>query len=271
MGSWNSPHLSESKVLRLSSPYRRGLTKTLIVIHYLHPESLSLMNGIHVEDERNMSPGLKLRRAPRRLLNDHINGTRPSSPVFSPRESSTCFYKARDSPETACRSHNCKRSFTEYRGKVVLITNVATMSDNARKEFTEMNCLVEELGCENFSLLAFPSNTFGDHHDSLSPLLSRYPTKEPGDNEEILNMLKCVRPGCDFQPKFEMFQKADVNGEEESSIFKYLKKKLPVPQDCPLWIAGSCKEIRWKPILRTDISGNFEKFLVNHRGVPVQR
>ena len=48
--------------------------------------------------------------------------------------------------------------------------------------------------------------------------------QEPGANsKEILNGLKCVRPGNGFQPNFPLFQKIQVNGKDEDQIYTYLK------------------------------------------------
>lgn len=42
-------------------------------------------------------------------------------------------------------------------------------------------------------------------------------------NEEMLNILKYVRPGGGFVPKFPMFSKVEVNGLTEEPLFTYLK------------------------------------------------
>jgi hypothetical protein len=36
------------------------------------------------------------------------------------------------------------------------------MAENGKEELQELNCLVEEICGDNFALLAFPSNTFGN-------------------------------------------------------------------------------------------------------------
>lgn len=42
-------------------------------------------------------------------------------------------------------------------------------------------------------------------------------------NHETLNILKYVRPGGGFVPKFPVFGKVEVNGLNEDSLFTYLK------------------------------------------------
>lgn len=103
-------------------------------------------------------------------------------------------------------------------------------------------------------ILAFPCNQF--HY------------QEPGNGkEEILNGLKYVRPGQGYEPIFEMFQKADVNGKNEMLLFKWLKKLCPRPND----VVSSTDSVLWQPIKTTDVYWNFEKFLLDHNGKPVAR
>lgn len=42
-------------------------------------------------------------------------------------------------------------------------------------------------------------------------------------NHETLNLLKYVRPGGGFVPKFPVFGKIEVNGLNEEPLFAYLK------------------------------------------------
>lgn len=47
-------------------------------------------------------------------------------------------------------------------------------------------------------------------------------------NHEILNVLKYVRPGGGFVPKFPVFGKVEVNGLNEEPLFTYLKVVLTI-------------------------------------------
>ncbi len=49
----------------------------------------------------------------------------------------------------------------DYKGTVLLIINVATMSDKTATEFKQMNDLAETLG-KKLQILAFPCNQFGN-------------------------------------------------------------------------------------------------------------
>lgn len=47
--------------------------------------------------------------------------------------------------------------------------------------------------------------------------------QEPGREDEILNCLQYVRPGNGYIPKFDMFSKVEVNGEDAIPLYKWLK------------------------------------------------
>eukprot|EP00091_Calanus_sinicus_P013848 TRINITY_DN30779_c0_g1_i1.p1 TRINITY_DN30779_c0_g1~~TRINITY_DN30779_c0_g1_i1.p1 ORF type:complete len:111 (+),score=42.89 TRINITY_DN30779_c0_g1_i1:58-390(+) len=88
---------------------------------------------------------------------------------------------------------------------------------------------------------------------------------------EILNALQNVRPGHGFVPKAEIFNKVEVNGENEDPLFTFLKKSLPAPSDPQGASLGNPKFIIWSPVKRTDIAWNFEKFLIGPDGTPFKR
>ena len=71
-----------------------------------------------------------------------------------------------------------------------------------------LNALREEYAGD-LEILGFPSNLF---------LL-----QEPGSNSEILPLLEHVRPGGGYVPSFPMFEKLDVNGENEHAMYTQLK------------------------------------------------
>lgn len=122
-----------------------------------------------------------------------------------------------------------------------------------------MNALTAKF--ESFTCLGFPTNQFG---------------KQTNEKDwELLPMLKHVRPGNGFEPNFPIFTKTDANGDGASEIFKFLRGSLKFPcddfngQGSDHLIAA--KHIIWTPISRTDISWNFEKFLINQNDKPVRR
>ncbi len=106
-------------------------------------------------------------------------------------------------------------------------------------------------------MLNFPCNQFGFQQNARG--------------EEILSSLAHIRPGNGFKPNCVMFDRLEVNGENEHPIFTWLKEALPSPADRPDFLSDDPRQITWRPVKRSDISWNFEKFLVDHRGRPRRR
>jgi glutathione peroxidase len=136
-----------------------------------------------------------------------------------------------------------------------------------------MNKLMEKFE-GRLNVLAFPCNQFG------------HQTNE--NNDEILAVMKHVRPGNGFEPKFDMFAKVSVNGEHSHPIFKWLRSELPIPSDeagdskgtgcddknvivLPRGPFDNTTVLTWSPVSRTDVAWNFEKFLVAADGTAFKR
>jgi len=76
-----------------------------------------------------------------------------------------------------------------------------------------------------------------------------------------------------------MMTKCVVNGEDEEPLWTYLKAALPVPSDDHggsgsdfiYNVQPNSMPIQWSPVRRTDMTWNFEKFLINQDGKPVKR
>jgi len=149
-----------------------------------------------------------------------------------------------------------KFDLSAYKGKVVLIENTATLWGTTVRDFTQMNEICEKYG-DKVAVLSFPSNQFGHQENS--------------DGIEILNALKYVRPGNGYEPKMELFDKIDVNGENEHELFTWLKENLPAPDDDCLHLMDDPKYLIWAPVKRNDITWNFEKFLLDKEGKPIKR
>lgn len=127
--------------------------------------------------------------------------------------------------------HGNKVSLDKYRGKVVLIVNVASQCGYTDGHYTELNKLYSKYS-KDLAILAFPCNQFA--------------YQEPGDSKDILKFSQ------QREVKFDIFGKIEVNGDEADPLFKYLKLKQ-----------GG--------ILGNFIKWNFTKFLVNKQGIPVDR
>lgn len=144
----------------------------------------------------------------------------------------------------------------DYKGKVLLIMNSATEC-GFTPQYDELQDLYEKYNKEGFEILDFPSNQFGG--------------QAPGENKEIKNF-------CDskFGVTFPQFEKTDVNGENQSPLFKELKdntKYLGLDKNHP--IGKILDEMLSKNDSNyeknNDIKWNFTKFLVDKEGNIVER
>jgi glutathione peroxidase len=142
--------------------------------------------------------------------------------------------------------------WSNYKGKVVLLVNVASFSKYT-PQLTKLNDLMSTKR-DDLQILAVPCNQFG--------------LKEPAETgEEIMNVLKHVRPGRGFTPNFELTEKVKVNGQQEHQLFTTLKNTCPSPitQFAPKYLLG------YDNMDSTDIRWNFEKFLIDRDGRPLVR
>ncbi|KAH9783747.1 glutathione peroxidase [Citrus sinensis] len=124
-------------------------------------------------------------------------------------------------------------SLSGYRGKVLLVVNVASKCGLTQSNYKELNVLYEKYKNQEFEILAFPCNQFAG--------------QEPGSNEEIQEVA-CTM----FKAEFPIFDKIDVNGKNAAPIYKFLKSEKG-------GFLGDA--IKW----------NFTKFLVNKEGKVVER
>ncbi|KAH9504058.1 Glutathione peroxidase 6 [Bulinus truncatus] len=91
--------------------------------------------------------------------------------------------------------------------------------------------------------------------------------EEPGANgTEILNGIKYVRPGNGFVPNFQLFEKIEVNGENEHKLYTYLKSNCP-----PTTTTFIPTRLFYTPIRSNDVAWNWEVFMVGHDGKVVKR
>lgn len=142
-------------------------------------------------------------------------------------------------------------SLADYKGKVVLIVNVATYWDYT-DQYLDMNVLQESFS--NFEVLAFPCNQFG--------------MQEPGGSgEEIKNGITHVRPGKVFEPNFTLFKKIEVNGDDEHPLYTYLKAYCPTTRQN--FVTKS--RLFYSPLRNSDVRWNWEKFLITKSGKPFMR
>jgi glutathione peroxidase len=120
----------------------------------------------------------------------------------------------------------------EYKGKVVLMVNVASQC-GFTPQYSALEAIYEKYKDQGFVILGFPANNFG--------------AQEPGTNEEIKTF--CTRK---YSVTFPMYSKISVKGEDQAPLYTYLTKDTG---------AGMTGDIKW----------NFTKFLVDRNGNVVQR
>lgn len=98
-------------------------------------------------------------------------------------------------------------SMAQYKGKVLLIVNVASKC-GLTPQYKDLEALYLEYKDQGFEILAFPCNQFFG--------------QEPGTNDEIQSFCS-----LNYKVTFPLFDKIDVNGENESPLYTYLKAQAP--------------------------------------------
>ncbi|MFA7614213.1 MAG: glutathione peroxidase [Candidatus Caldatribacteriota bacterium] len=111
----------------------------------------------------------------------------------------------------------------KFKDKTMLIVNVASKC-GFTPQYEGLEKLYKSFN-DKLVVLGFPCNQFG--------------SQEPGDENEIKNFCS-----LNYNVSFPLFSKVDVNGDNASPLYKYLKKKAP-------GVLGT-EFIKW----------NFTKFLV---------
>ena len=123
------------------------------------------------------------------------------------------------------------KNLSDYKGKVVMIVNVASRCGYT-PQYAALQSVYEERKDKGLVILGFPANNFG--------------AQEPGTNAEIASF--CTSK---FGVGFPMFEKIDVSGPNQHPLYKQLASQpAPVGGD-PKW--------------------NFTKFLVDRSGKVVAR
>jgi glutathione peroxidase len=118
-------------------------------------------------------------------------------------------------------------SFSQFKGKVLLIVNVA---DNSiyTPQYQSLEGLYQKYRASGLLVLGFPSNDFGN--------------EEP-DNEAKIKSF-CVEQ---YHVTFPLFSKLAVRGDQETPLFHYLTKEAD-------------------PKIKGDVHWNFTKFVIDRKG-----
>jgi glutathione peroxidase len=126
-----------------------------------------------------------------------------------------------------------ERSLADYRGKPLLVVNVASKC-GFTPQYAGLETLYRNLHPQGLEVLGFPCDQFGH--------------QEPGDESEIKTF--CA---TQYDVTFPMFAKIEVNGANAHPLYQWLKGEKA-------GILGT-EAIKW----------NFTKFLVDRSGRVVRR
>jgi glutathione peroxidase len=124
-------------------------------------------------------------------------------------------------------------NLAQYRGKVVLILNVASKCGNT-PQYAGLEKLYETYKDKGLVILGFPANNFGH--------------QEPGTNGQIKTFCSTK-----YHVTFPMFSKISVKGADMAPLYQFLTHQPTAPQP-----SGN---ITW----------NFEKFLIGRDGQTLAR
>ena len=148
-------------------------------------------------------------------------------------------------------------SLDNYKGKVLLIVNVASQC-GLTPQYEGLEALYLKYKDQGLEILGFPCNQFLG--------------QEPGTNEEIQSFCSLK-----YNVTFPLFDKIDVNGENESPLYTYLKEQAPFkgyPEGTEEF-AAMLDQIHQQTGTGFDqgdaIRWNFGKFLVSKDGKTILR
>lgn len=121
-----------------------------------------------------------------------------------------------------------ERSLSDFRGKVLLIVNVASKC-GFTWQYEGLEALHRAYADKGFKVLGFPSNQFKN--------------QEPGNAQEIKNFCSLT-----YDVTFPLFAKIDVKGDAQAPLYAYLTSQKSN------FLGG--KDVEW----------NFTKFLIDREG-----
>ena len=146
-------------------------------------------------------------------------------------------------------------SLSEYKGKVLLIVNTATKC-GFTPQYEELQEMYDKYKDKGLVILDFPCNQFGG--------------QAPGDIASIHEF--CTEK---YSTTFPQFDKIDVNGENESPLFAFLKSKQGFKGfgngNQAKFMDGMMKKKDPDYASKPDIKWDFTKFLVDSEGNVVAR
>lgn len=103
------------------------------------------------------------------------------------------------------------RSLAEYKGKVLLLVNVASECGYT-PQYKDLEAVYRKYKDQGFIVLGFPANNFG--------------AQEPGTDAEIKEF--CTTK---YDVTFDMFSKISVKGDDQHPLYAYLTMESPARGD----------------------------------------
>ena len=145
-------------------------------------------------------------------------------------------------------------SLSVFKEKVLIVVNTAT-GCGFTPQYEGLEKLYKEYHNKGLEILDFPCNQFGN--------------QAPGSDDEIHEF--CA---LKYNTSFDQFAKIDVNGENESELYAYLKNEIKddiidgmknkLAMKAIENISSTCKK-------QGDIKWNFTKFLIDREGKVIAR
>ncbi|CAL0326884.1 unnamed protein product [Lupinus luteus] len=124
-------------------------------------------------------------------------------------------------------------NLSTYKGKVLLVVNVASKCGFTNSNYTQLTELYSKYKDKGFEILAFPCNQFLN--------------QEPGSSQDA-HEFACTR----YKAQYPVFAKIRVNGQAAAPVYKFLKAHK-------------------SGFLGSSIKWNFTKFLVDNEGHVLHR
>jgi glutathione peroxidase len=119
-------------------------------------------------------------------------------------------------------------SLADYKGKVVMIVNVASLCGNT-PQYKDIEAMYEKYKGKGLVILGFPANNFMG--------------QEPGSDEKIKTFCS-----TQYHVTFPMFSKISVKGSDMAPLYKYLTEKSQ------------------NGLIDAPIKWNFQKFIIGKDG-----
>ena len=146
-------------------------------------------------------------------------------------------------------------SMKDYEGKVVLVVNTAT-GCGFTPHYKDIESMYEEYHDKGFEVIDVPCNQFAG--------------QTPGTDEEIHEF--CT---LKYNTQFPQMKKTDVNGENATPLFKYLKDQKGFEGfgkgPSALAMSAMLSKIDKDYKNNSEIKWNFTKFVIDRKGNVVAR